>query len=53
MKNYVFCKNKNNHEECSHCSRKTCPSVSNILHGVVFKLPIIKQIYDYISNKQF
>ena len=53
MKNYVFCKNKNNHEECSHCSRKTCPSVSNILHGVVFKLPIIKQIYDYLSVKQF
>jgi flagellin-specific chaperone FliS len=30
-----------------------CPSISNILHGVVFKIPIIKQIYDYILNKQF
>ena len=53
MKNYVFCKNKNNYEECLHCSRKTCPSISNILYGIVFKLPIIKQIYNYISDKQF
>ena len=48
MKNYVFCKQDN----CQECNRK-CPSVSNILHGVVFKLPIIKQIYDYVSHKQF
>ena len=27
--------------------------MSNILYGVVFELPIIKQIYDYVSNKQF
>ena len=53
MRNYVFCKDRTNTEKCLHCSRKTCPSVSNILHGVVFELPIIKQIYDYISNKQF
>ena len=53
MRNYVFCKNRNNQEECLRCSRKTCPSVSNILHGFVFELPIIKQVYDYISDKQF
>ena len=53
MRNYVFCKNRNNQEECLRCSRKTCPSMSNILHGVVFELPIIKQIYNYISDKQF
>lgn len=51
MKNYVFCKH-NNTEKCYNCDR-TCPSVSNILYGVVFKLPIIKQIYKYISNKIF
>lgn len=51
MKNYVFCKH-NNTEKCYNCER-TCPSVSNILHGVVFELPIIKQIYKYISNKIF
>ena len=53
MKNYVFCKYRNNYEKRLHCSRKTCPSVSNILYGVVFKLPIIKQIYDYISDKRY
>ena len=51
MKNYVFCKHYNT-EKCYNCER-TCPSVSNILYGVVFKLPIIKQIYKYISNKIF
>lgn len=51
MKNYVFCKH-NNTEKCYNCER-TCPSVSNILYGVVFELPIIKQIYKYISNKIF
>ena len=51
MKNYVFCKH-NNTEKCYNCER-TCPSVSNILYGVVFKLPIIKKIYKYISNKIF
>ena len=51
MKNYVFCKH-NNTEKCYNCER-VCPSVSNILYGVVFKLPIIKQIYKYISNKIF
>lgn len=53
MKNYVFCKDRNNDEKCLHCSRKMCPSVSNILHGVIFEVPIIKQIYDYVSDKQF
>ena len=51
MKNYVFCKH-NNTEKCYNCER-TCPSVSNILYGVVFELPIIKQIHKYISNKIF
>ena len=53
MKNYVFCKHRNDINKCLDCNRATCPSVSNILYGVVFKLPIIKQIYDYISHKQF
>ena len=53
MKNYVFCKHRNDIDKCLDCNRATCPSISNILYGVVFKLPIIKQIYDHISHKQF
>ena len=50
MKNYVFCKYTNGKKEydferCYNCKR-TCPSVSNILHGYIFELPIIKQIVD-------
>lgn len=57
MKNYIFCrydhgKNKDL-SKCINCSRKMCPSISNILYGVVFKLPIIKQIYNYLSDKRF
>ena len=48
MKNYVFCKYTDGKKDydfdrCYNCER-TCPSVSNILHGYIFKLPIIKQI---------
>lgn len=48
MKNHVFCKyaegtKKYSFERCYEC-KKTCPSISNILYGYVFKLPIIKQI---------
>lgn len=53
MKNYVFCKDRNNNEKCIHCNRKMCPSVSNILYGVIFEIPIIKQVYGYVSNKRF
>lgn len=48
-----FCKDRDNIDKCLHCSRKRCPSISNILYGVVFKLPIIKQIHNYISDKRF
>ena len=51
MKNYVFCKHRNNIDKCLDCDR-TCPSVSNILYGVIFELPIIKQIYDNLLYKQ-
>ena len=52
--NFVFCrhsygKKDYDFDRCYNCER-TCPSISNILHGKVFKLPIIKQIYD-IWNK--
>lgn len=53
MKNYVFCKDRNNNEKCIHCNRKMCPSVSNILYGVIFEIPIIKQIYNYLYHKKF
>lgn len=51
MKNYVFCKYDNT-DKCYECD-KTCPSVSNILYGIVFKLPIIKQIYKFTYHIRF
>jgi hypothetical protein len=52
--NFVFCKyahGKNkNYIKCANCKKDMCPSVSNILYGKVFKLPVIKQIYKLISN---
>lgn len=52
MKNFVFCKYRNEPTKCIKC-HKRCPSISNILYGIIFKLPIIKQIYKYISDKNF
>ena len=52
MKNFVFCKYRNEPTKCINC-HKRCPSVSNILYGIIFELPIIKQIYKYISDKKF
>lgn len=52
MKNFVFCKYRNEPAKCINC-HKRCPSISNILYGIIFKLPIIKQIYKYISDKKF
>lgn len=52
--NFVFCKYAHGKNEditkCYNCERKRCPSVSNILHGVIFKLPVIKQIYNVFYN---
>ena len=55
--NIVFCKythGRKNHdiERCYNCD-KTCPSVSNIIHGKILKLPVIKQIYDWCYQKNF
>lgn len=63
--NYNFCKKAYGKKDydfnyCySKCSKISCPSVSNILHGKIFKLPIIKQIYnvfsyikDYVEDKK-
>lgn len=54
-KQCIFCKYKYDKGACITAALHDdwkCPSVSNILHGKVFKLPVIKQIYDYISDKQ-
>lgn len=53
--NCIFCKYKYDVEDCVTLGQQkcdACPSISNILYGKVFKLPIIKQIYNYISDKQ-
>lgn len=52
MKNYVFCKYRNEPTKCINC-HKRCPSISNILYGIIFKLPIIKQIYDKIDDIRY
>jgi len=55
-KQCIFCKYKYNKEACFDAlynHNYKCPSVSNILHGKIFKLPVIKQIHNYIEDKRF
>ena len=41
-------------EGCVDASQRgeKCPSISNIFYGKIIELPIIKQVYDYISDKK-
>lgn len=56
--NYIFCKYADgkklyDFDRCyNHCN-KTCPSVSNILHGKIFKIPVIKQIYNFCTDTYY
>jgi hypothetical protein len=53
--NCIFCKYKYSLEDCVNAGQNCykCPSVSNIFYGKIIELPVIKQIYKYISDIQF
>ena len=53
--NCILCKHRNNVEGCidNINSERPCPSLSNIWHGKVLKLPIVSQIYDLYLNLQY
>lgn len=54
-KQCIFCKYKYDEDACfdaTYNHNYDCPSVNNILYGKVYKLPIIKQVHKYISDKQ-
>lgn len=55
-KQCIFCKYKYDKDACfdaTYNHNYDCPSISNILHGKVYKLPVIKQIYNWISDIRF
>lgn len=55
-KQCIFCKYKYDKDACfdaTYNHNYDCPSVSNILYGKVYKLPIIKQIHSWVSDIQF
>ena len=55
-KQCIFCKYKYDKDSCfdaTYNHNYKCPSISNILHGKIYKLPIIKQIHNHIEDIKF
>lgn len=55
-KQCIFCKYKYDKDACfdaTYNHNYECPSISNILHGKIYKLPVIKQVYNWVSNIRF
>ena len=55
-KQCILCKYKYDDEACKdaiyHNDKWDCPTLSNIFYGKIVELPVIKQIYDCVYEKQ-